>query len=162
MTKEQNIEIIRKACIEANPSILDLVFGCELLTPFGNVIFVDTYGKTERKEADTIAYIQNGELFTRDVSEKGFDYFFEIIGRKIGLADVLLAMAHNLVDLGASVSFKNANFVHLFPQGASKKEEYISVAGVSVDTRRANWDLKNDNLEDQSEETLSFIAELLS
>lgn len=81
--------------------------------------------------------------------------------REIRLADVLLAMNHNMIDLGLSTSFKNTDMLHMFPQGNSKKEEYISVANISVDTRQGHWNLVKDDVSNQTPETTAFLVELL-
>jgi len=41
---ENNYETIKKACIDANPKILDLVFGCEVIGDDGLDIIHNTDG----------------------------------------------------------------------------------------------------------------------
>lgn len=80
--KSEQIEFIRQKCIEANPSIKDLVFGCEIKFPGDN----------------SRLYVQ------RDVGDGYFNVYdvtdnntwivmpgenYKIIGRRIRLADVV-------------------------------------------------------------------------
>lgn len=80
MKKQEKIEYIREKCIAANPSIKDLVFGCEFENGGDKFIFV---------EDDGVSYqvIFSGD----DRSVGGFakENVIKIIGRPITLADVL-------------------------------------------------------------------------
>jgi hypothetical protein len=90
------------------------------------------------------------------------DWYFarELFDTKIRLADILVTLGKNKVDVGCLVSFKGS-YCHLFPQGDSKKEEPIPNTNVSVDTRKAQYNLLADDITLQSPETISFIHNLL-
>ena len=88
---------------------------------------------------------------------------FKIVGKPITLAVVLRAFGKAKIDVGASVSFRNnGELGHMFPQGASLKPEPIKNTHVSVDTRGGLWNLSKDNFNDQSDETKTFVGELLN
>lgn len=78
-----NYEIIKQKCIEANPEIMELKFGCKIK---------NLHGKIE-------TFINNaGQHKYRCISENGFFdetlkiFITEILGRDIHLADVLYAI----------------------------------------------------------------------
>ena len=81
MTK---LETIRKACISANKSILDLKFGCEVLFQNETYIFL-TGDKTIDNWFKVILKNNNeGRMFLTYSEE------YKIIGRPIKLSDVVL------------------------------------------------------------------------
>lgn len=112
------LQFIREKCIEANPEIVELEFGCEV------------------KEKDS------GEQFfiaDRDDMDLMPDAY-EIIGRPIRLADVLLA-----------IPFK-AN-MGIYADGTFIKR--------SAGDTGYEWNLKDNNLEKQSKKTIDFIYNIL-
>ncbi|HEC66415.1 MAG TPA: hypothetical protein ENI23_14100 [bacterium] len=130
-------EKIRAACIKANPSILDLKIGCIVVAEFVPGITPDIFvdlGEDENGE----------ELYHTLHYPDGFSSKWRIIGRPIRLADVLLAIEK----AGIVGAFEGQliegifTFLHGFPN-------------------KVGWNLKDDNLENQSEETKKFIARLL-
>lgn len=137
MNKEQKIQFIREKCIEANPSIKDLVFGCDVIV---KGIANDNPGC----EYDIVVddRIKEGRI--------GLGYFgevpiseLEIIGREIRLADVLLAMPTNSIFVCA-------------------KDGYIGHDEEMIKGHfKVQWNLLNDSLTDQEEPTIDFIYELL-
>src|SRR4051812_7937637 len=87
----EHLEKIRAACIAANPSIMELKFGCEVLfkNNFGNYegIFA---GKYNGKLLFYYQFgIKDGQL-GKHYAESDKD--FEILGRPIRLADVLYTL----------------------------------------------------------------------
>lgn len=87
MTTQEKKEFIRLQCIKVNPSILDLVFGCEV--------------KIDGFLSNTIVYVYppapDGEKCVRLADNSQFAVVdLEIIGREISLADILLAIDKNL------------------------------------------------------------------
>lgn len=143
-SKQQLIQAITEACVKANPGILDLKFGCRFQLKKGTKVVQYIY--------DTSWYEDDGLIKCRD-NEDLYDesWTAKIIGREIGLPDVLLAIGK----LGF-ISYKEG--------GRSSSEN------VSVDTKGRvmnengmilfNWNLLK-TLEDQSLPTLEFITSLL-
>ena len=140
-----NLELIRQKCIETNPEIMELKFGCEV-----------QYRNSEERVTAIGKEYQNPELpgclFVPVGYPKGTDEFkargnpeirtLHILGRPIRLADVLLAMQ-------AQAEKDLANRQIPLPRPAL----FGKVAN--------QWNLKADDLSKQSEETINFIAELL-
>lgn len=155
MRREELLALIRQKCIEANPEIIELKFGCVVKLPiksnFSNVV---------AKKFGSIFWKYDDNKF-RFVGERGWldvNLFqehrdkFQIIGRPIRLADVLLAIDdwpqhHNPILWWTKVEGL------LGIRDAGMKELLFFIC--------TNWNLRKDNLNDQSDECVSFIAELL-
>lgn len=99
--KDQQLQLIREKCIEANPEIVELKFGCVVKYSSKINMTCFHYG------VDTSEY-GNGNVGWYFIKEDGGRYFdsmpnFPIIGRPIRLSDVLLAMKakiyHSFVDM---------------------------------------------------------------
>ena len=141
MSKQEQIKTIREACIKANPEIVKLKFGCLITfkTPFSDTGVYQVLEQTD--ESISCVTIENGEYrmshFNKDNIPK---YDFEIIGRPIRLSDVLLAIPRSIRE--------------------RLKIEH-SAFGIYVKGHEL-WNLLKDNLEDQSDETISFIHSLLT
>lgn len=86
---QDQLEIIRKACISVNKSILDLVFGCEVIYKKEHYKVVGTFRTSTINEG---LYINAIELNARGYIQHFQLSESKIIGRKIGIADVLAAM----------------------------------------------------------------------
>lgn len=136
--RDQNIKIIREAAIEANKSILALELGCRIALKdyeaFPNAwgIYVGKEFKPKFDAKRDMVMHPNGEIFPMD--EK-----YEIIGRKVGLADVLLA-------IGKKNSIK--------PK--------LDLYSVELEIGECLWNLLKDSVEDQDDPTLQFLADLLA
>lgn len=143
---ETKLQHIREKCIEANPSIKDLVFGCKVvhessddmiytvISSFKPTMQVQQYEiHREREQAEIITQFY-------------MDNHMSIIGREIRLADVLLAIPKR--DLIVEVS------AYFFYFGYKGK-------GLNRNGGLVDWNLKQDNLELQSEECIEFIYNLL-
>lgn len=126
----KQIETIRQACIRANPDITELKFGCEL--------------KRKRPLNKTQGWVITGGFLgivywngnrTAILEMPGA---YEIIGRPIRLADVLLAIpkGNNGYDFNTSANF-------LYRDGD------------------VFWDIRKDDLTFQAPETIKFLYELL-
>lgn len=103
-TKQEKIESIRKACIAANPSILDLEFGCavkfdyeELDGSITDDIIVDNFVSGLKTANNSIFYFFNKGIEESDFNRTWERQKKEIIGRKIRLADVLHMIEKKLV-----------------------------------------------------------------
>jgi len=140
-----NEKKIREACIKANPEIVELKFGCyvKFINPRLRVKWVRLLthqGGGEYRILIRIDTSQNIKEYQKDYGHCSYDSINEkdikIIGRPIQLSDVLIAVddaskATTTEDLG------------------------IDMLGVYD-----KWNLK-ESLENQSDETKKFIAELL-
>jgi|694.fasta_scaffold02962_14 hypothetical protein len=110
-TRQRKIDFIREACISANPDILKLEFGCRVVVEVHSGGFVqNTPEKIEIVSISdgiilssssikvgghikeiTNVYADLGVYYVNDFNNrKGFVKITEILGRKIGIADVLL------------------------------------------------------------------------
>lgn len=133
MTRQNLLSDIRAQCVKANPEILKLEFGCEVLVE--DEVMVATHWNTSNDTLDVYAPKRAEALHhTFNLYPKEW----EIIGREIRLADVLLA-----IDFGVQVYSDHAR----------------------VDMKSANlleaWNLSRDSLTDQSTPTLQFLHDVL-
>ena len=133
----KNYQKLKQTIQEANPEIMELKFGCELLN-------IDDEGIWR--------VFKIGEVNISNNKIKFYDDYFEItkiLGRPIRLADVLLAWKRyyqNWLNEVQSVA----------PSGKSsfEKLDYNEIA--------KNWSLEDDNLDNQSSETKKFLIDLLT
>lgn len=160
--REEKIKAIRQACIKANPEIVELKFGCrykrveyklkisgepEVLREKEYTIFdtnytfdgekfhIDGFVFTEDKGR---TYPELGDRMFGATALKDHDNIkFEIIGRPIRLADVLVARGLE--------HFHNDD----------KTNELIY-------GYRHSWNLLRDSLDEQSDECIEFIHGLLT
>lgn len=150
-----NYDQLKSAIQAANPEIMELKFGCELLDirtdetahVIGEVLY---FGDEGDYELSLIAFdkkvdvpfkwggIGDERLFTADYKTVERKVDFKILGRPIQLADVLLAIR--------ATEPKNGDF-HKW----NNDWQRIIV----------EWNLKDDNLDHQSEETKQFLINLL-
>jgi len=183
MTTQDKIEYIRQACIKANPSIKDLVFGCEIIdknnTEKMHFIYLaenkvyghhgkDCLGDSIWWSILPVTGDMSASLLVRGCTSKTKDIDmsrFEIIGREIRLADVLLAIGDN------KKNWRKENwFTWVFPfsdglNGFAGFKAYSHKGGFAMLTNKENvpvgWNLLKDSLSDQSDETIEFIFNLL-
>lgn len=154
----QNLELIRQKCIEANREIMELKFGCEIDGTIGMdeyfnqpyIVYGNTWickkHKTYRVECmaeEDGCSGENGVEVRCGTEEDGWNEIRleeskvgTIIGRPIRLSDVLLAIEK---------AFENRLGV------SQRKFETLE-----------KWNLRNDDLNDQSGETINFLAELFA
>jgi len=159
----KNYQKLKQIIQEANPEIMRLDIGCEIKIniPINNIdseIFTGIVASRLENDICLIAFSGDLLLDTIDIFEENEDgsrkwdeenksifphedCSYLILGRLIRLADVLLAIGKNRgVMIGASGDF------------------YTDLSGVM----RAKWNLKDDNLDNQSEETKKFLEDLLT
>ncbi|HEC32990.1 MAG TPA: hypothetical protein ENI63_01890 [Candidatus Kaiserbacteria bacterium] len=86
MTK---LKTIRKACIKANESILDLKFGCEVLYKHNLYRLINQGESSRGKKWYTFLDVKTDLIIGDDIK------LDEIIGCPITLSDVLLAINHS-------------------------------------------------------------------
>ena len=131
------LQTIREAIIKANPSILNLEFGCNI--KYKKEMYKLLSLRYSERNGDYLILYSLVHTGCPNISPK----YAKIIGRDIKLSDVLLAI---------SKDYEKDEDNHWVFFGSQKQDILMVVA---------NWNLKNDNLENQSEECLSFLAELL-
>jgi hypothetical protein len=161
---QDKIKTIREKCIEANPSIKDLVFGCKV-----KIINYDDFDHNDEYPLEqTITYVteydfgESDDVHTLEVGH--LEYEFEIIGRDIRLADVLLAINKtNKKDSRGNVGIQSNGCFIFFRHSEGRPElqlaQWYNRPREYFETYE--WNLLKDNLEDQSEETINFIYNLL-
>ncbi|KKL61319.1 hypothetical protein LCGC14_2196490 [marine sediment metagenome] len=129
MQTKDKVEFIRQQAIKANPEIVELKFGCEVIIKDGKngkIIY----------ESDTGTLVIAGRELP--ITFKGS--VTEIIGRPIRLADVLYAIKEKQ-------KLYHKDLIGLI------EDKMINVM--------LSWNLKDDNLENQYEETIDFIYKIL-
>ncbi len=139
---------IREKCIEANPEIVELKFGCELKIwvqkdwkkqhPFPDDMELKRAMFVGVEDSQYMVYAEKEKMALRH-TKKVFDREYKIIGRPIHLADVLLVIEPIAIKRDLS------DLLLKFIIGS----DYM-------------WNLKDDNLDNQSEETINFIHSLLT
>lgn len=143
MTPTQQLEYIRSKCIESNPSIVDLVFGCIVeYKPLRALRIPDRYGVYvgEGRGKDSVNIWFDG---ADSGSQKPYTVFLkrnhiEIIGRPIRLADVLLAI-----------------------KISKHQSEFDFWAVELLEHKIKGWNLLKDDITLQSDEMKQFVFELL-
>jgi hypothetical protein len=144
---QSKLETIRKACIEANPEIVELKFGCEVKVRIDDEEY--EYTKIQYLNAYDLGIWVNGEdVFTgaiRLMQNEDYNYI-EIIGRPILPQDIACILPPNWMLKGHRdgriefidmTDFGNKNF----------KNKYIIWTGRT--------------LNDQTDETIDFIYNLI-
>jgi len=148
MTPTQAEALIRERCIEANPSILDLTFGCEVEVadcPDG------CCGETKFTVDSNFVYDQNNEMmYDKSWSKTNGFYVIKILGRPIRLSDILLAIGYADQNEGTK-----DNAIKQLVFGGSYYENREDLR------REPTWNLTQDDLHLQSDSTKIFIANLL-
>lgn len=134
-----NIDKLKKVIQEVNPEIMELKFGCELHYVGKKGVFLSWYDELGR----VIDVLVDDLIDQQHIEE------FEILGRPICLADVLLAFRE--ADIPFSVTAIGC-FVLL------KKDPLKSV---QKDGANIRWNLKDNNLDNQSDECKKFLMDLL-
>lgn len=127
-----NTEKIRKKCIEANEDIVALKFGC--------IVQLKNWSNAKRR------IVREGDDWYMSSGDNYKEEEFEIIGRPITLPDVLLALAltkNPIHNVGYTVSGQ------FFMQFTNFQDDNLI------------WNLRDDNLKNQSEELKQFVADLL-
>jgi hypothetical protein len=143
MERQKSIEAIRAACIAANPEIVELKFGCKvklaLRTGFHAAYLkkFDTNQFTFDGFQKLMSDKENGWIDIGEYYEKNNEW--EIIGRPIRLADVLLV-------------------VEQIPNAYSRTAQFE----INAKNICKRWDMRTDDLTQQSDETIVFIHSLLA
>jgi hypothetical protein len=159
------LSLIREKCIAANPEIVALTFGCEIgITAYDEfysgvpLVIGSTAICKKHKRYKEECYAEEDGCSTTDGAvirwgneEDGWGTMtrkeseFKVLGRPIRLADVLLAiLKQDPANRTKLLLESSGQFRQVFP---NRLGPY--------------WNLRADDLEKQSEETISFLYELL-
>lgn len=156
--RQQNIEKIRQACVKANEDILRLRFGVK-------IIWKAIYDNKEKEAivnkiySRTTKYVTGTEfvgecILDDDDSTTAFckENVVKVLGRPIRFLDILLAIG------------KTKNYIAIDDMGQILQQAYredgANYMGEMVGTTRF-WVLNRDDLNDQTDETVEFIANFL-
>lgn len=137
LTKEQKIEDIRKQAIASNPEIVELQTGCHILwktkgLPLGGLVLWENC-------AGNYLIRVEGTQATTTIKKSAIQ---KIIGRPIGLQDVLLAICKTKAG-GLYAIDAHGTFVY------------------NGEDSCCDWNLHKDSLDEQTEETVDFIYQLI-
>lgn len=163
----EQIEAIRKAAIAANPSILDLVFGCEIKAKHPSLPDEPVYRIFDITKGGGTKFYKYIHKEYRDWHDIGFMSVFsstedilrrqnEIIGRKIGIADVLLAIEESIADTDDVCVISSVGNIGVFDYSILPDTNFFDYYKQNI-----NWKLDDDDLNRQSPECVAFIYELL-
>ena len=146
MTTQDKINLIREKCIAANPEIVELKFGCVVLSDSSlHRVKGPIIGRDNTKYYPYFETMWGG--FSVDGNGKPISPHIEILGRPIRLADVLLTM-----------ELAEGNYHMVNPFG---EFYYYEETGTTWRGTNFCWNLRADDVEKQSEETISFLYDLL-
>lgn len=174
--KPTYIENIKRACIAANPSLVELKFECEVEVIFERAEVANPNEFSEGREEARLKnnhridelngfykgicigdrVIGQGVYVMNDLIKLGKSNWFKIIGREPTLADVLLAIGKFCKK---TVDNNDAQTVAIDHTGKFARFTAFNNGGFDIRTI-GSWNLK-ENLYNQSEETLLFINDLL-
>lgn len=148
-TREQMLAEIRSKCIEANPEIVELKYGCEIQDNLLNQPDESVQYTYVRKGRDYLYCLRHGdrsEALFQFRSEEIREDNYKIIGRPIQLADVLLAIeiATQGSDDGYWLIDKYGNFLR-----------------TDKATKLPSWNLRR-TLEDQDDHVVRFVHSLIA
>lgn len=145
------LQFIREKCIDANPEIVELKFGCELYHhnyhKNAKIYEVRATGNGDivRYDTDKGHSFYSDEVAEGKIGRNGLKEIWIIIGRPITLSDVLLAMGKT----------NNEQRVSMRTDGT-----IVFVNVITEQTENCRWNLK-ETFENQSKETISFIYGIL-
>lgn len=144
MTHQEMLGAVRKACIEANPSIVELSFGCEVVSRITKSTGI-IMGRFSSK-----LYHVFVPAFGHSIALQKED-IIKIVGGPIRLADVLLAMIKNYQTPDIGLGSGSDGFCLWWFEDSNKDGSKCTPI----------WNLLKDNLSLQSEEAVSFLYQLV-
>lgn len=135
MTHQEKLAFIRAKCIEANPEIVELKFGCL-------VRCMDYVGMEDTRRYAGVIWDRENDCYVQkviDSKEQLFtmDFRHEIIGRPIRLADIILLLCNG------------------------KQEEIEFIEDYHLTELLQRWNLRKDDLNEQDEAAISFLYDVL-
>jgi hypothetical protein len=147
MTRQENIKLIREACIEANPAIMELKPGCYVRDFFKGTSIVMAIEKDAAGKDCYDIFLTEGDPELIWQQPRGD---LEVLCRSIRLTDILVAIqSRNLKQM--FFIDQEGGFGTVMP---GEPPKLVSVF--------KGWNLYADSLDEQSDEALTFLAELLS
>jgi hypothetical protein len=153
-TKE--LETVRKACIAANPSIMEIGFGCEVQFILEKIGIEKWIVGIELLNDNVLLIRQERFNNTLTISKKALldeqNYNQTILGRPIRLADVLLAIR---------INDKPITEVWTVDMWGGFKLIHNDIKSARIENTQVKWNLLKDDLTLQSPETISFLYQLL-
>jgi len=150
-----NHETTIKRIQELVPSVMALEFGCEVMyktSGWGR----NKYTITKVMRDDKYRINRLDDIY--DLEDMAYGYDFEILGKPITLAVVMLAIATEYNPKNTST------FLNIDSNGEFCWTTTTDLRGgtMKVIEPIISWNLSNDNFNDQSEETKTFIGVLLN
>lgn len=147
---------LKQVIQQANPEIMELQFGCEIengyaaeTNPHRIGMFVQHIFRTARVNPGSHIRLTNGKDFWE--TPKNNDKL-KILGRPIRLADVLLTLRK----VRKEIYMRSDGIFFNWYKFASPESGHNEVKSTYIE-----WNLKNDNLDNQSDETKQFLIDLL-
>ena len=141
---ENKIQEIKEVIWKANPSILELKFGCRVKIKglSEEFIIIDVHTDITGKNWNFVVRKSLNQQMFREVRVEEIKKYV-ILGRPIHLSDVLLAI---------DKTYKGRENHDLFMDGLILE---------NMTTEGKTWNLHDDDLSHQSEETINFLHKIL-
>jgi len=152
-TREEKLKLIRDKCVEANPSIKDLVMGCKVFDLEENkecVVWKTSLDMPKPEVYLDTSYPHYEAEYRFSAEENPSGYHYKILGRDIRLADVLCMIQTVSIQYAIDT---NGEFLVMKETKDRTQFEFKSA--------KFHWYLTQDNLEDQSDKTINFIYQLI-
>lgn len=146
MTRDEKLQAIRAKVVEANPEIVQLKYGCLIdCKLWGRQMIVDKW-----KDASGEGWcLVNPDYPGRSSCSTSDENIIKVYGRPIRLADVLLA--HRLRFPADGTTRTNESFMR--HHTGQFREDIWEIALL--------WNLREDDLSRQPDETIDFLHSLL-
>lgn len=159
MSKETKLAAIREKVIVANPSILNLEFGCRFFFKGNNSGCVAlSNGDWKRLHFIIKKPLLEPKYDTLNRNELLKDQLLEVVGRPIRFTDVLFAVKEK--DRNLEKQFADDHLGH-----APIKYNFFYQCMMLITKHDMDggefWNLTDDDLSHQSEDTINFLAEIL-
>jgi hypothetical protein len=149
----------------ANPEIMELKFGCEFIENISVRPFL------KKRKIVSLIDIDTGSLYATTVKGKTLTSYHknyldndcQILGRPIRLADVLFALnkrfeEYTNINRSANMPMVRSNG-SIYPGMDKENTDWYS----KIAQNDGNvWNLKDDNLDNQSPECIKFLTDLLT
>lgn len=145
-----NLTIVREACIKVVPGIMELKPGCEILNKHLRRILITDYLNKDKNCLNGHYKGENNGTWIWENQLKDTDTF-EILGRPIRLADVLLTILRD----------NPANRTNVILESSGQFITKLHNGSFSENEAGPYWDLTDDDLNHASPECLQFLAGLL-
>lgn len=164
MTRDQQIADIRAACIKANPEIVELKYGCRIEYAEIEWLIVQGIGKCTKHKLyrncnescdfeDAYELVREEGVFTEPESiilERKLIEPRHIVGRSIRLSDLLIAMTETMTRPGDWIVDAGGQFWEI--------EAITDDGGWGTKPHKVRWNLKRDDLSEQSDECIAFLT----